>query len=1100
MPLRYLTSLPRRYRLPLGLAVIVLCHAPLMLLGAQHAAVLILPLVASSVALMVSQKHGGLVVATSVTAAICGSLARTTPLGEPHWPGVSALVLGHLLIGIAHFVFVRSPFSPQRAKRRLAGRLKRKTEELNAAKQSQLDAEKESRTRTAHDRRILLEHLPVHLVLKNAEGEFTFVSQSFCKLIHKDYADIIGKTDFDLFPSDTATKFVSDDQVVMSTGDVFNDVEETALPDGSSSYMQVRKAAIRDPSGKIVGVQGIFWDVTQEYTRRKELQRIESRAHALINAALDAVLIVDGEGHVLDANPASQRILGYTQDQVATHPPIGEIMQTSLMQPGQRRSDAPTKQEIFQRKSPIDAVLKQCTGRRIEVKLRRRDAVWFDAEISAHPLTVDDSQGWAIFIRDISRRKRAEQELRNAKEAAEQANATKTEFVANVSHELRTPLTGIMGLHELLESGELDDRQRNYIRLSKISAANLLTLIDDLLDFSKIEAGHIVVEKVAFNLVDTVEDAAIAMAARAQLKGLDLLVDLPPQDLPGLLGDAHRIRQIILNLVGNAIKFTEKGLVRVCLRPVEIETDSSVKQVRIEIHDSGIGVTAEQREVIFEAFRQADSSTTRRFGGTGLGLTICRDLVAQMGGTIGVTAASNVDGHIILGSCFFIELPLETVVETTDAATFAELGTGPIPNAISVKPQPTEHVVLVVGPHPWRPLLQRELERLGYPLTALTVDELGSRQSSELFAAGNNTIVVADYREICQLSQATAPVVVKWVLLNPLASVQPQAVPDWLKHADLEWLPQPFRRSELSLALQADPSLDRPVAESPRLQPSARRGRILLVEDSSINQTILSDMLSGLGHAVEIAGTGREAIDACQARSYDLVLMDIQMPVVDGLQATEAIRLAEKSSGRRQMICALTAHASAEDRGLCTAAGMDMFLVKPVNLTDLCEVLASALDLKTASQLTTTSDDSAAALPGLAPALTGLAPAQAGLGKLTHEVAFEGSPDRQGLLTLMHGSDSLLSDVLVLLQREAPRLAREFDNQLKDKDAKQARRAVHTFKSNVRQVGLERIADYAEELENWARDGRLDELTAHAEHLIELGNWVADWTETHQKS
>ncbi|GAB5401838.1 MAG: hypothetical protein Aurels2KO_00690 [Aureliella sp.] len=1149
MPLRYFVHLPRRYWLPVGLVGIALCHLPLLLLGAHHPSVLVLPLVMTSVALMITQKHGGTVVCAAVVFALLAGLPHILadrPLPPPsdnpqsvigvgyQWQNVAVLILAHALVGLSHFVFVRSPFSPQQAQSRLAGRLKRQTEALEAARVSQQNAELEAETRTTFDRKRLLEHLPVHLVLKDVDGRFTFVSKSFCDLVEREFDEIIGMTDFDLFPDDLARKFVKDDQAVMRSGTVFNDVEETIFPDGTCSYMQVRKAAIRESSGEIVGVQGIFWDVTEEYSRRKELQRIESRAHALINAALDAVLIVDGEGHVLDANPASEKILGYTQDQVAMHPPIGEIMQTSVMQAGQRKSDSPDDKASFRRKTPINKVLKECTGRRIEVKLRRRDAVWFDAEISAHPLTVEDSQGWAIFIRDISRRKRFEQELRDAKDIAEQANATKTEFVANVSHELRTPLTGIMGLQELLAQSDLDKRQQNYNELSKVSASNLLSLIDDLLDFSKIESGRIEIEQAEFDVAETVQDAAISMAARAQLKGLELLVDLPNQffDHPSqnappqptgmrAIGDAHRIRQIILNLVGNAIKFTSQGQVRVRARVVALPTrgdQPTEHRLRIEVHDSGIGVSPEQRQIIFEAFRQADASTTRKFGGTGLGLTICRDIVAQMRGTIGVTNALTIDGEPTHGSCFFFEIPTELVV-----SGWSDAGQ-PIKR--------TEHVVLAMHTSPMRELVRREIARLGYSVTVMSTEEMIAQLSDQLFAAGNHTIVVTDGRELACWNSELPPVVLRWVLLNQLASVQLQEVPGGLKHAEVFWLPHPFRRTELREALQvsaehAPPqsSVDGIDGDSEPPGRSTRSAKVLLVEDSPINQTVLGDMLSSLNHNVTYAGTGQEAIDACESGHFDLVLMDIQMPVIDGLEATAHIRASEKGVGRRQLICALTAHAGPEDRQRCADAGMDMFLEKPVPIESLRDAVRCALtgnipdfaalgapdpsgdivESETLNSATVGSelpvnDQEQSDVPksnsrrGEEAAGGGEEAGQLPL--LQRERAFESAPDWHGLLKMLHNNEQLTMDVLTLLQREVPSLTRQFARQLDAADAKQTRRAVHTIKSNARQVGLKRIAQYTAVLEDMARDEQLDKLQQHKQTVLDLGSWVAEWART----
>ncbi len=1069
---------PRRYLLVVGLLSIIISHIPLAILGPVHASVILVPVVMTAVALMLTQKHGGVVVIAAASCAIVAGARHLTSTVDVS--AVVSLFATHILIGLAHFLFVRSPFSPQQAQSQLAGRLKRTSEELLAARESQAAAEREAVTQTAHDRRTLLEHLPVHLVLKDTSGRFTFVSQSFCSLVGLPYDEIIGKTDYDLFPGDTAKKFVHDDKHVMSTGEVFNDVEETNLPSGKCSHMQVRKAAIRDRDGTVIGVQGIFWDVSEEYTRRKELQRIESRAHALINASLDAVLIVDDKGHVLDANPASQSILGYSGDEVAHHPPIGEIMETRVASSGGRREDASADDAVFERRTSIESVLKECTGRRIEVKLRRRDAAWFDAEISAHPLQIDESTGWAIFIRDISRRKKFEQELRSAKEAAERANVTKTEFVANVSHELRTPLTGIMGLQDLLGASSLDARQRNYIQLAKISASNLLTLINDLLDFSKSEAGHLEIEVTLIDLVAAVEDAAISMAARAQMKGLELLVDLPESVVPPVMADGHRIKQIILNLLSNAIKFTEQGQIRVSLQfslngktPANHQDggDARLGACRIEVHDSGIGVPADQRRFIFDAFRQADSGTTRRFGGTGLGLTICRDLVRKMGGTIGISDARQMNGETTSGSCFFLELPLEVSSESVEP--------------LAAPKSKMETVVVAAPPGESRALLKREVQRMGYQTVCVSTRELiGWAKSSSLphlFAAGNHTIVLAEYNEIAEMEQGGAPVVVKWVLLNPLANVVPEEVPTWLRHAEYEWLARPASRGELEKALTVQNSSSPGEAASTGIEPSQRTGRILLVEDSLINQTVIADMLRAMGHDTSLAKNGEEAVKACEEQLFDLVLMDIQMPVLDGYQATQQIRNSTQASVRRQAICALTAHASAEDKQRCADAGMNLFLVKPVNLDHLRGVIDFVLGgeaLQDAVLNPVSSDGAGTAQEDAA---------------FQIEQALQGAPDSRALLELLHNNRDLAQDVLRLLQREVPRLAIDFRDKVGAKDARSARRAIHTLKSNLRQVGLQKASSYAERLERIAKDERLSELEGELTMVIDLSKEVKKW-------
>lgn len=1079
MPIPYYKLIPRRLRAIAGVIAVILGHLPLLFWPATQPATAIVALVVVGIALNLTRHFVTLLSVAAVGSALVIA-AIHAPAAEN---GLSALLVAvaEFAMAVTHQLVVRSPWGVVRVQQRLSGRLKRQSQQLQAAMHSRETTERAVQ-RFESDRRALLEHLPVHVVQKDIYGRFTFVTQSFCRLVNRDYDEVIGRTDLDLFPPEAANKFIADDRRVMSTLAVFNDVESTQLPNGTRSYMQVRKAPLLDATGGLVGVQGIFWDVTEEFTRRKELQRIESLAHALINAALDAVLIVDADGHVLEGNPASKKILGYTQDQVAGHPPLGSIMHTTLEEPAGRASDPRHEAVRFQRKASIGTILKHATGRRIEARMRRSDDEWFDAEISAHPLTVEDSQGWAIFIRDITNRKRAEQELRSAKDAAEHANAAKSEFVANVSHELRTPLTGIIGLHELLANSEINARQKKYLELAKISAGNLLMLIEDLLDFSKIEAGHIEIDQIPFSLVESIEEAVASLAARAQLRGLEMLIDLSADVVDNVIGDPHRIRQVLLNLVGNAIKFTEKGDIRVRVESrIDISTDDVVL-VRVEVHDSGIGIAPDQREFIFEAFHQADSSTTRRFGGTGLGLTICRDLVARMGGRIGIETSRDLHGEPRHGSCFYYELLLRRGVASEEQG---------LPSASEQQPQ----VVVAAAASAWRDLLVRDLGRLGYSPTVLEVASLAARRPAHLFAAGNNTIVIADYRELSSQRLSIAPVLRKWILLTPLVHAHPSSLPSWLTYANVTWLSRPVCRKALQNALTVEVSGDdNGVALAEHNIENVRSADLLLVEDSPISQTVLRDMLEGMGHRVTAVNNGREAIEICREHSYDLVLMDIQMPDVDGIEATRQIRAEEAGSGRRQCIYALTAHATGADRAQCEAADMDGFLIKPIPLEHLRAAVAAV------------TDDTAQ--PGLAEA-RGHRPVNGEASRakdtqtdtphdgrlLSAEQGLAEAPAWEELVQLMHGNEELLKDVLGLLGREAPRLGRAFQTALANSNLSEARRAVHTLKSNVRYVGLNSVADYAQRLEHLAKDEQLDELSAHGTNIVSVTTAIADWAQ-----
>ncbi len=592
-----------------------------------------------------------------------------------------------------------------------------------------------------------------------------------------------------------------------------------------------------------------------------ELQRIESWAHALIQAALDAVLIVDIDGRVLEVNPAVATILGY-QQQGGEHPPLGDIMRPANADLATTDSGPiPLREpedELLRAGDPVllNRLLKRATGRRIEVRLKRPDDSWFDAEISAHPLVVENSSGWAIFIRDITRRKRSVAELQSAKEAAERANMAKSEFVANVSHELRTPLTGIVGLHELLDRSALDDQQREYVTLARTSSDNLLALIDALLDFSKIEAHRLQLEHEPYDLIECIESSANSLAARAQLRGLELVIDLAP-DLPSqVVGDGSRLRQILLNLIGNAIKFTERGDIRVRvandIEHADMPAGRNHRWVRFEVIDAGIGMAEETQAVIFEAFRQADSSTTRRYGGTGLGLAICKELVHLMGGTISVASAPQ------QGSTFSFRLPMEL---SSDDASDSE---GAIAKTNSLT------MAVVASPALWRDVLVRDLEAMGHRVTCIESAQLLSRQPKELFVAGNHTLVIADYRDLLSHQPKSLPVVARMVLTVPMAFARPAQAPAWLRHVDVRWLPRPISRAELKRVIGDESQANSNVIATD-LAPAAstRSADILLVEDSLINQTVLKGILLQLGHSVTLLATAPRQCSA--ARSMTLM-------------------------------------------------------------------------------------------------------------------------------------------------------------------------------------------------------------------------------------
>ncbi|MEM9460720.1 MAG: response regulator [Myxococcota bacterium] len=543
---------------------------------------------------------------------------------------------------------------------------------------------------------------------------------------------------------------------------------------------------------------------------------------------------------------------------------------------------------------------------------------------------------------DVMRRRALASALQ-AQRKAEAAALAKSRFLANMSHEIRTPLNGVLGMLGLVLDGNLGRTEREYANIAHSSGATLLDLLNDVLEFSKLDAGQMQLELVAFNLRSTVEDVLDQVALQAGAKGIELLSQYQPQTPADVVGDHGRIRQIVLNLVSNAVKFTERGHVLVS---VEHDPKSDPPCFRIEVQDTGIGIPPDRLESIFEHFQQADASTTRLHGGTGLGLAIVRELVMVMGGEVGVRST------LQQGSTFWSTLPLSLANEPT------------------ARLDPPEELhglrVLVVDDHPVsRCILDEQLGSWGVYCTTCSSGPEALQHLHDAVARGSPfQVAIVDYHmpamnglELARRIQGE-PTLGNTVLVM-LSSVVHGATDPQLQAAGFAaCLVKPVHHSDLlGVLLTTRASGNRPKTREVMTRPTGHgrphdrlhdrlhdpaptgssRARVLVVEDNAINQKVARRMLERLGCRVDVAGDGEEALEMTNTAPYDLVFMDVQMPRMDGLQATERIR--ERERGGHLPIVAMTAHAMESDRTRCLEAGMDGYLSKPVRRAEVLQIL-----------------------------------------------------------------------------------------------------------------------------------------------------------------
>ncbi|WP_292932115.1 response regulator [Noviherbaspirillum sp.] len=748
-----------------------------------------------------------------------------------------------------------------------------------------------------------------------------------------------------------------------------------------------------------------------------------AQLNGILSIADDAIICVDSAQRIILFNQGAERTFGWSAEEVKGKP-------LNLLLPPRYHAEHGKHIDRFD-KSGLTA---RKMAERQAIYAVRKDGTEFPAEASISKLEADSGTIHTVILRDISKRKAYERELETAKERAEAAMQAKSMFLANMSHEIRTPLNAVIGMTSLLLNTHINDEQRDYTETIRASSEVLLTIINDILDYSKIEIGRLEIERQPFDLRRCIEESLDLLSSEASEKNINLAYFIDDSVPAALVSDVTRLRQILVNLLSNSIKFTHRGEVVVSVSAVPF--GDARYEVHFAVKDTGIGIPQERLAELFQAFTQVDASTTRKYGGTGLGLAISKRLTEIMGGRMWV------ESEVGNGSTFYF-----TIVAEASGSQLARSFLQERSSALAGK-----HVLIVDDNSTNRRILVKQALLWGMvpSAAASAIEALDLVRHGHAFDVGILDMSMPEMDGLglaLEIRKYRDEKALPLIMLTSVAHRPRDAKMSEVKFS--AYLNKPIKPTALFDALlhsmRIEPihtPLRRPTAASERLSETVPL-KILVAEDNTVNQKVVQQLLAHLGYRADVVANGIEVLDALERQNYDVVLMDVQMPEMDGLEATRRLR-ARYGANVPPRVIAMTANAMPGDRERCLAAGMDAYVSKPIELDDVRAVLIA---------VSTPSRD---------------------------EVVPEGTEviDRRRIHQLMELQDednpTLVSDIIELFVTDSPKHLNNIATALAEGNAEALESAAHRFLSSIENLGADRMRKHCMELERMGKEGTLE--------------------------